>query len=115
MALLNEDSLFGGHSQVVGDNYEQTVIADPKAAFGYHRPEIRHVPDPLTHKEALKKYRKQAEPHGMGDYGRNIKRGMGQNNSVRNSTSRINKNSSKDLSNYLGATTGSRKISKNSF
>ena len=86
MAPLNEDSLFGGHSQVVGDNYEDTMATDPKAAFGYHRPEIRHTPDPLTHKEALKKYRKQADPHSMGDYGRSMKREKGQKNSVRNST-----------------------------
>ena len=29
-----------------------------KPAYGFHRPEIRAVMDPLNHKEAVKKYRK---------------------------------------------------------
>ena len=43
------------------------LMQDSRAAFAYHRPEIRGVADPLTHKEAVKKYRQHADPN-LYDY-----------------------------------------------
>ena len=48
-----------------------------RAAFAMHQPEIRHVPEPLTHKEAVKKYR-QMETNYMMEHQQKKMRKLGQ-------------------------------------
>ena len=100
------DSIFGEeedqhnfHTQ--GD---ELMMADSRAAFAIHTPAIGKMIDPMTHKEAVKKYRMQHDPV-MSDYARNLKK-MG----IQHMASKTNTKSSRtrgsslgqDLSKYLG-------------
>ena len=58
--------------------HDDELMQDSHAHYGYYRPEVRNLNDPLTYKEAVRKYRQQADPH-MGDQMRNIRKlGMNQ-------------------------------------
>ena len=56
-----------------GDEIDQLNIEDlgpeSRAVYGYHRPDIRNPPEPLSHVQAVRKYRKQADPN-ISDYAR---------------------------------------------
>ena len=91
-----------------GEGTNDEMLSDSRAAFGYYRPEIKHTPDPLTYKEAVKKYRQHAEPH-MGEQIKNLKKiGMG------NMIARVNKpysharqrSDGNDMTRYLGVQGG---------
>lgn len=54
-------------------NMDDELMQDSRAAFGVYRPEIRHIPDPLTYKEAKRKYRMQADTN-LDDHSRRMKK-----------------------------------------
>ena len=54
-----------GHTEGPASHENSTCIDDAtdiesKAAFAVYRPEIRGIPDPLTYREAIRKYKRQA-------------------------------------------------------
>jgi len=55
------------------NNGEDELMQDSRAHYGLYRPEIRGLPDPLTYKEAVRRYRQQAEPH-MAEANRQMKK-----------------------------------------
>ena len=72
-------------NQINGHDY---LMQDSRAAFAYHRPEIRGVPDPLTHKEAVKKYRQHADP-SLYDYLGHMRKMGGSMSRTKKTTSRL--------------------------
>ena len=53
---------------------DEGTETESKAAFAVYRPEIRGIADPLTYREAIRKYKKQAVPMYMEDHARNFKK-----------------------------------------
>lgn len=52
---------------------EDELLQESHACYAYYRPEIRNLNDPLTYKEAVRKYRQQADPQ-MSEQMRAIRR-----------------------------------------
>ena len=53
---------------------QDELMQDSAAAqFGYYRPEIRAIPDPMSYKEAVRKYRQTAD-QGIADHSRHMKK-----------------------------------------
>lgn len=89
-------------TQVV-QNMEDELMQDSRAAFGVYRPEIRHIPDPLTFKEAKRKYRMQAD--NLDDHARRMKklgtyRAIVKAGKTERNSSQINSNG--EMGKYLG-------------
>ena len=56
------------HDTVSHMNGDELMMGnDSKTAFALYRPEIRKITGPLTYKQAVKKYRQNAEPH-LGEH-----------------------------------------------
>ena len=52
---------------------DDELMQDSHAQYGFYRPEIRNLNDPLTYKEAVRKYRQHADPH-MSDQMRTMRK-----------------------------------------
>ena len=51
---------------------DDELMQDSRCAFGIYRPEIKQIPDPLTFKEAKRKYRMQVDT--LDDHNRRMKK-----------------------------------------
>ena len=76
-AVTHDDSIM---SPTGDEMHDEELMHDSQAHYGYYRPEIRNLNDPLTYKEAVRKYRQQADPH-MTDQMR-VMRKIGVQNSI---------------------------------
>lgn len=94
------DSIMTPH----GGEDQDEMMQDSRAAFGYYRPDIKQIPDPLTYKEAVKKYRQHADPN-MGEHIKNLKKlGLGYTIAKANKTviSTRQRSHGQELNRYLG-------------
>lgn len=68
-----------GHTEGPASHENSTCIddatdIDSKAAFAVYRPEIRGIPDPLTYREAIRKYKRQAQPMNIDHHANQFKK-----------------------------------------
>ena len=47
------------HGEMTAD---EELMQESHAHYGFYRPEVRQIADPLTYKEAVRKYRQHADP-----------------------------------------------------
>ena len=85
------------------ENGQDELMQDSRAAFGLYRPEIKQVPDPMSYKEAVRKYRMHADPH-MGEYSK-VMRKLGNHQTMLKMAKAKNqrhKSTGHELGKYLG-------------
>ena len=87
-------------------NQGDELMQESRAHFCLYRPEIRTIQDPLTYKEAVRRYRQQAEPH-LAEHNRQMKKiGVKQmDHKARSQTRGKPMGHPPDLGTYLGVRT----------